>query len=211
MSYTLAPELRDPVPLFPLETVLYPDGLLPLRIFEPRYLDMVSESLRDNTPFGIVPIKYGSEVGSTPHFFRVGTIASIASWDQGEDGLLHIEVLGSRLFRVINHNIRVNRLLIGDIDYLEEQIDAAIPQQFDYLRSLLNDIFDNNLGQTPHDSRQMDSALWVAHRLAEVLPLDISHKVDILNAADGADKLSLIDTYLREIEKDVRKAPREEG
>ena len=205
MSYPLSPDLRDPIPLFPLETVLYPGGLLPLRIFEPRYLDMVSESLRDNTPFGIVPIKYGSEVGSTPHFFRVGTIPSIESWDQGEDGLLHIEVLGSRLFRVTNHNIRVNRLLIGDIDYVEEPIDATIPQQYEYLRALLNEIFNNNLGPTPLDAQQMDSALWVAHRLAEVLPLDISHKVDILNSNDGGHKLSLIDTYLREIEKDARK------
>jgi uncharacterized protein len=207
VNYSLSPELRDPIPLFPLETVLYPGGLLPLRIFEPRYIDMVSESLRDETPFGIVPIKYGREVGSTPHFFRVGTIASIASWDQGDDGLLHIEVLGSKLFRVTNHNIRVNRLLIGDVDYLDEQSDAAIPQQFEYLRGLLNDVFDNNLGQTPRDARQMDSALWVAHRLAEVLPLDISHKVDILNSTDGAHKLSLIDTYLREIEKEVRNTP----
>ena len=207
MNYSLSPDLVDPIPLFPLETVLYPSGLLPLRIFEPRYLDLVSESLRDGTPFGIVPIKYGSEVGSTPHFFRVGTIASIESWDQGDDGLLHIEVRGSKLFRVTNHNIRVNRLLIGDIAYLDEQIDATIPPQYEYLRGLLKDIIDNDLGQVPDDSPQMDSALWVAHRLAEVLPFEISRRVDILNSTDGAHKLALIDGYLREIEKAERKSP----
>lgn len=205
MRHTLSPELRDPIPLFPLETVLYPGGVLPLRIFEPRYLDMVSASLRDDTPFGIVPIKYGSEVGTAPHFFRVGTIAGIESWDQGDDGLLHIEVRGSRLFRVTNHNIRINRLLIGDVEYVKEPVDASVSQQYEHLRGLLHEIFDNNLEQTPQDVEQMDSASWVAYRLAEVLPLDISHKVDILNSSDGGHKLSLIEKFLREINTDARK------
>ena len=204
MSHTLPPQLDDPIPLFPLETVLYPAGLLPLRIFEPRYLDMVSESLRNETPFGIVPIKYGSEVGATPHFYRVGTIATIESWDQGEDGLLNIQVSGSSLFRVTNHNIRVNRLLIGDIDYLDEPVDALIPKEFEYLGGLLEELYENKLEQIPYKGWHMDSALWVGHRLAEVLPLDISTKVDILNTATGIDKLSRIDAYLRQRKKNLR-------
>jgi uncharacterized protein len=206
VSHSLPPELLDPIPLFPLETVLYPAGLLPLRIFEPRYLDMVSESLRNETPFGIVPIKYGSEVGATPHFYRVGTIATIESWDQGQDGLLHIEVSGSRLFRVTNHNIRVNRLLIGDIDYMDDAVDAVIPKEFEYLRGLLKDIYENNLEQVPYKGWDMDSALWVAHRLAEVLPLEMSEKVDILNTPDAIEKLSRIDEGLRELKRNAGEA-----
>ena len=203
MSDTLPPELCDPIPLFPLETVLYPAGLLPLRIFEPRYLDMVSESLRNETPFGIVPIKFGSEVGATPHFYRVGTIATIESWDQGEDGLLNIQVSGGSLFRVTNHSTRVNRLLIGDIDYLDEPIDAAIPKEFEYLGGLLEELYENKLEHCPYKGWHMDSALWVGHRLAEVLPLDISDKVAILMTVAGTDKLSRIDAYLRQRKKNL--------
>ncbi len=203
MSDTLPPELRDPIPLFPLETVLYPAGLLPLRIFEPRYLDMVSESLRNEKPFGIVPIKYGREVGATPHFYRVGTIATIESWDQGEDGLLNIQVSGGSLFRVTNHSIRVNRLLIGDIDYLDEPVDAVIPKEFEYLGGLLEELYENKLEHGPYKGWHMDSALWVGHRLAEVLPLDISDKVDILKTVAGIDKLSRIDAYLRQRKKNL--------
>ncbi|MCZ6666843.1 MAG: LON peptidase substrate-binding domain-containing protein [Gammaproteobacteria bacterium] len=203
MSDTLPPELRDPIPLFPLQTVLYPAGLLPLRIFEPRYLDMVSESLRNETPFGIVPIKFGREVGATPHFYRVGTIATIESWDQGEDGLLNIQVSGGSLFRVTNHSIRVNRLLIGDIDYLDEPVDAVIPKEFEYLGGLLQELYENKLEHGPYKGWHMDRALWVGHRLAEVLPLDISDKVDILKTVAGIDKLSRIDAYLRQRKKNL--------
>ena len=110
MNYPSSPE--QPIPLFPLSTVLYPDGLLPLRIFEPRYLDMISEALRNQSVFGIVPIRSGREVGETPDFFDVGTIAHIDSWDQGDDGLLHIQVLGGKSFRVTSNDVQINLSLI---------------------------------------------------------------------------------------------------
>ena len=80
-------------PLFPLSTVLFPGGTLPLKLFETRYLDMLSWCLREQSSFGVVAIKRGSEVGGTPEFHAIGTIAQITSWDQGSDGLLHVETL----------------------------------------------------------------------------------------------------------------------
>lgn len=189
--------LHDPVPLFPLATVLYPEGLLPLRIFEPRYLDMVSMSLRDDTPFGIVPIKHGSDVGPTPHFFNVGCLCKIEKWDQGADGLLQIVVRGDQRFRVVNHEIRSNLLLVGEIEYLDDVVDRLIPDEFEYLRQLLSEIFNHNQEHVLYGDWKLDSAVWVAHRLAEVLPLDMSAKVEILEHIDALDTLESIGSYVQ--------------
>ena len=100
-------------PLFPLQTVLFPGTLLPLRIFEARYLDMISASLRSSRPFGIVPIRIGHEVGKTPDFFPFGTLAMVESFDQGSDGLLHVRVLGTNRFRVERHEVQPDSLLVA--------------------------------------------------------------------------------------------------
>ena len=76
--------------LFPLRTVLFPGGALPLRIFEPRYVDMVRDCLRDERPFGVVPILHGPEAGAPADFHPSGVLADIESWDLGDDGLLHL-------------------------------------------------------------------------------------------------------------------------
>ena len=78
------------IPLFPLGTVLFPGGRIPLKIFETRYVDMISRSMRESAPFGIVGIINGREIGLTPEFHRVGTTATIESWDQGDDGLIFV-------------------------------------------------------------------------------------------------------------------------
>jgi len=205
VNYPFPPELDQPIPLFPLSTVLYPDGLLPLRIFEPRYLDMVSEALRNNSFFGIVPIRSGRETGETPDFFDVGTIANIASWDQGSDGLLQIQVLGGKSFRITSNGVRDNQLLVGNIVFIDEASDSAIPSQYAYLRELLENAFQNNVGRPPAESHRMDSASWVAHRLAEKLPLPLAHKVDVLISSGGHHKLSLLDKFLLELKRNEKK------
>ena len=88
------------IPLFPLGTVLFPGGPLPLRIFEPRYLDMVSDCLRNDKAFGVCLIKDGREVGEPAQPFDVGTMAKIVDWDRTDDGLLAITALGTSRFRI---------------------------------------------------------------------------------------------------------------
>lgn len=187
------------VPLFPLGTVLYTQGLMPLRIFEARYIDMVSASLRNGSSFGIVPLLRGSEVGKEADFHRAGTMATIAAWDQGPDGLLHIQIEGSERFSVQGHTRQSDGLIIGSVETLAPPGDSDIPPQFGYLRNLLREVFEQNRAQVPYESWQLDSALWVAHRLAEVLPLAMADRIAVLEASSGVAKLGLIDVILAEL------------
>ncbi len=192
------------IPLFPLQTVLFPDGLLPLRIFEPRYLDMVSESLRSGAPFGIVPIAAGSEVGQPPDIYGLGTTARIVSWDQGEDGLLQIVAEGIDVFRVIGHAIAQNQLLMGEVEYAEPVADAALPEPYAYLGQLLEEIFENNRAQILHENWRLDSARWVSYRLAEVLPIGVVDRLTVLESTEIEGALAHLDACLAEIRKQRR-------
>ena len=177
-------------PLVPLQSVLFPGTLLPLRIFEARYLDMISASLRSARPFGIVPIRIGHEVGATPDFFPFGTLATVESFDQGSDGLLHVRVLGTNRFRVENHEVQSDSLLVANVTVVAQAEEQAIPADLVYLQALLADIFAANAEHVPYRDWQMDSALWVAYRLAEILPLAAATKVAVLQADSGLAALS---------------------
>ncbi|CAN0398954.1 unnamed protein product, partial [Phaeothamnion confervicola] len=154
------------VPLFPLQAVLFPGSLLPLRIFEARYLDMISAALRQQRPFGIVPIRQGSEVGAPADFFPFGTLAAVESFDKGKDGLLHVRVLGTQRFRVARHTVQADTLTVADIAPVAAAIDQPVPADLAYLPGLLKDIFAANAEQLPYRELQLDSALWVAYRLS---------------------------------------------
>ncbi len=187
------------VPLFPLQTVLYPGMLLPLRIFEARYLDMISASLRQYRPFGIVPIRQGHEVGAPAEFFPFGTLAAVESFDQGKDGLLQVCVLGTDRFRVERHTVQPNTLTVADITPVAAAEDQAIPQDLGYLPGLLKDILEANAAHLPYRDWQMASALWVAYRLAEFLPLAAATKIAVLQADDGLAALSRLDAGIRAV------------
>jgi len=89
------------IPLFPLNTVLFPGGPLPLRIFEARYVDMVSSCLKEDSPFGVLLIRDGGETGNaTTH--EIGTLARIVDWYQGSDGLLGVTAVGEQRFRLLS-------------------------------------------------------------------------------------------------------------
>lgn len=190
---TDTPPVDADLPLFPLQTVLFPGSLLPLRIFETRYLDMISNSLREARPFGVVAIRAGREVGPTPDFFPFGTTATIESFDQGGDGLLHVRVLGTARFRVESQLVQSNALLVAKITSVPVAADHTIPAELAYLRALLADIFAAHPTHVPYRDWQMDSALWVAYRLAEMLPLATATKVAILQADSGLAALSRLD------------------
>ena len=157
------------LPIFPLSTVLLPGSLLQLRLFEARYLDMVSNVLREGGSFGVVPIRQGSEVGKTPEFFPFGTLASIASWDRSADGLLQLVIVGGQRIVAGRHEVRPNQLLTAELSVLEPATDAAIPDDLSYLSNLLREIFEHHMRDTPYVDWQLDSALWVAYRLAEIV------------------------------------------
>ncbi len=117
------------IALFPLHTVLFPGGPLPLRIFEPRYLGMVSACLRDQSPFGVLQIRDGSEVGQASTW-DVGTLAHISDWYQGSDGILGVTAVGDQRFRVRSTERREDGLLVGEAELLPADPPLALPEEF---------------------------------------------------------------------------------
>ena len=182
------------IPLFPLNTVLFPEGPLPLRIFEARYIDLVRRCLRENTGFGVVLIREGEEAGAGPTATSdVGTYARIVDFSGQPDGLLGIEARGERRFRIIARSRARDGLNFAEVEWLPDEVHAALPEEFAELGPAL----DYVLGQVgdPYESlaRRLDDAGWVAGRLAEILPLPAAHKQQCLELDDPVERLR----YLR--------------
>jgi hypothetical protein len=187
------------VPLFPLSTVLYPGGPLPLRIFEPRYLDMISRCLKSDVPFGVLLIKSGSETGPAKTY-DVGTLARITDWYQGSDGLLGITAIGEQRFRLKSVERQPDGLNIGEIELLEPEDQHLLPEEYKPLAGILAGVLDD-LGRLYESlDRQYDDAGWVGYRFAEILPITPEQKQSCLEASDALQRLILV----REVLDSVR-------
>jgi Lon protease-like protein len=186
------------VPLFPLNTVLFPGGPLPLRIFEPRYLAMVSRCLRDDGEFGVVLITGGGEVGQATTASS-GTLARIVDWYQGPDGLLGVTARGTRRFRLDRVGRQADGLYLGDVTLLPDEPPLPLPAEFAPLATLLDSIMDELATLYDGLERHPDDATWVGQRLAEILPLPPAEKQACLEAADPLERLRLLKPLLRPV------------
>ncbi len=183
------------VPIFPLGTVLFPGGQLPLRIFEARYVDMVGNCMRNASPFGVVPISDGSEVGRDARFHNSGTLARIDNFDQGDDGLLHILARGHERFELASHEMRGDGLVLGTITVYGEGDEEPRPE-FAHLGDLLREIYASHPELSVPQPWHLDRASWIAYRLAELLPLSIEARLEILNLAASQNKLARVSAYI---------------
>lgn len=179
------------VPLFPLSTVLFPGGPLPLRIFEARYLDMISERIKNDAPFGVLLIREGRETGSTTTF-DVGTLARITDWYQGSDGLLGVTAIGGQRFRLLSSERQSNGLNIGEIEALADETPLALPEEYRPMAHILAGVLDD-LGRLYENlERHFDDAGWVSNRFVEILPIDIEQKQRCLEESDPVARLRLV-------------------
>lgn len=185
------------LPLFPLKTVLFPCGLLPLRIFEVRYLDMVRQCLREENDFAICPIKAGEEVGMVPVFHHLGTLVRIVDWSQDENGMLEIIVRGEQRIRVLDHEVTSNELLIGDIELLPDESIIPLPDEHKGLSELLRRVI-YQLGE-PFNALDggYDQANWVGCRLTELLPLPLEFKQQLFELDSPLLRLEKLRAALR--------------
>ena len=188
------------IPVFPLYTVLFPGGPLPLRVFEPRYLDMISRCLRTGSDFGVCLIREGAEVGEAASTYEVGTTARIVDWHQRQDGLLGITVHGGRRFRVVNETIQPNQLLTAEVDYLPEASPVTLPEEFAGLADILRDMMGRLHQRYARLDAHYDDADWVSHRLAEVLPLGLAQKQYFLQLDDPLERLERLEAVLETLE-----------
>ena len=183
------------VPIFPLRTILFPGSKLPLRIFEPRYLDMVSRCMRSNIEFGIVLSRKVPQPGML-ETYATGTLATIIDWNQGDDGLLGITTLGTNKFELLSMTKQEDELNIGEIKIIEKEEDFKAPPNFDNMISLLESILEDI---DLYDEREkfFESASWVSFRFAEILPLKINDKQKCLEFDDPILRLNFLEPLLK--------------
>ena len=199
------------LPLFPLNAVLFPGGVLPLRVFEARYMDMVRQCMRDSSPFGVVLITKGGEVGAPAITAPVGTIARIAAWDMPQLGLLHLRAIGVERFRIERAEVRPDGLQVGHVEPIAPDDDLPLDERYhpcaDLLRRVIDDLVrqraeDGDGGQDPlhaiafESPYRFDSSVWVGNRLCEFMPIPLRARQKLMELQDATSRLQLVQRFL---------------
>ena len=189
------------IALFPLNIVLFPEGLLPLRIFETRYVDMVRRCMRGELRFGVVLIREGSEVGPA-ETFDVGTMAKIVDFHQLSDGFLGLSCVGEQRFRIAGRSRQSDGLNLADVGMLEMEERVAVPGRHARLAELIKSVLPQ-LGEVYKGVKmRLDDAAWVGHRLAEILPIPATQKQFCLELADPIERLDFLSPLAQEAGSD---------
>jgi Lon protease-like protein len=178
------------LPIFPLRTVLFPDGFLPLRIFEQRYLKMVRDCASNDSDFGVCLILEGEEAIAPVKPALVGTLAEIVDWYTLEDGLLGVSAIGADRFRVAHTQRLADGLMMGQVELLPEPPTQAVPEEYSVLAQVLARFMDKVGDKYPaYSPDKLDDANWVGYRLAELLPLAAIEKQQLLELNDPLKRL----------------------
>jgi uncharacterized protein len=186
----------EPTALFPLKTVLFPGGVLPLRIFEPRYVDMVGRCLKRRQNFGVLLIVEGAEVGGPARTAEVGTLAEIVDWHLESDGLLGIVAAGRERFRLKGSSLLSDGLYVGQIERLADEARRQLPDRYLNLAKLLRQVLPRLGAHAANEDERYDDASWVGYRLAEVLPLTLEDRQACLEMEDPVARLERLSASL---------------
>jgi Lon protease-like protein len=205
------------LPIFPLNTVLFPGGVLPLRVFETRYMDMVRDCMKAETGFGVCLITQGTEVqrrkgdSATPE--RVGVLAEIRDWDMREMGVLNITTIGRDRFRILDSSTSSGGLIRAKAEIIDPDEPSPIEDEHAACVQLLARIIaelEERHAKEPDDDDSgtrtfpfaepytLGDAGWVANRLCEVLPVPLKAKQKLMELEDGRERLAIVDTFLRQ-------------
>jgi Lon protease-like protein len=194
----LAGRRSQSVPIFPLNAVLYPGALLPLRIFEARYMDMAKECLKRSSPFGVCLIVEGEEVGTPAAHERVGCLARLADVDMEELGVLKARAEGTDRFRVVSSEVSKQGLIVGEVEPLAPEADAVeapgLAECGEFLRKAIAGIGPERF----REPFRFDDATWVGFRLAEILPLRNDVKQKLLELTDASLRLAVLYKFLKQ-------------
>ena len=180
------------LPLFPLSGIVMPEGLMPLRLFERRYIDMVTGCLRNGTGFGVCLIRDGREAGRPAEPYPLGTQVEIVDFDQGADGLLNIVAKGVREFRLLTYAPNDSQLLIGEVEPREPGPATPMEPDFETLARKLDLILRYVEPDIAYPDRRLDDADWVCHRLLELLPLTPPAKFELLQMESNRERLETL-------------------
>jgi Lon protease-like protein len=184
------------IPIFALNTVLYPGSLLPLKIFEQRYLDMTKACVRDATLFGVCRIREGVEVGLPAVPDQVGCTALIAQWEMPHLGVFHLQTRGQQPFRILQQTTQSDGLISAEIELLEETAGAIRQESFALCRRVLEQLIERIGVDYFSPPLAYDDPRWTSYRLAEVLPLDLETKQGLLELRNDGERLQRLHAYL---------------
>ena len=191
------------LPLFPLRTVLFPGGLLPIKIFEQRYIEMAKRCLKDEKPFGVCLLTSGEEVSAVSRkqeFAPIGTVARIVQWDMPQLGILHVAAEGDTRFQVQEHNVASDGLVVGEVTPLAVEPAMALPEAYAPLARFL-ELIEGRIGPQNFPARKAyDDASWIGYRLAEILPLPLHIKQTMLEINDSTIRLKVLEQFLKQHE-----------
>ena len=189
---------RDTVPIFPLHTVLFPETLLPLKIFEVRYMDMARECLKTGSPFGVCLIREGAEVGAPAVPEAVGCLARIGECDMEELGILKVVAEGTQRFRIVSSEVESAGLIVAKVERHPPEAPAAdapgLAECADFLAKVIGAIPERRFA----GEARLDDASWVGFRLAEILPLRTDVKQKLLELTDAALRIGVLHRFLRQ-------------
>ena len=180
------------IPLFPLKTVLLPANTLGLKIFEPRYLDMIANCMRENSLFGVVLIHKGEETGADTDVYSIGTTSTISDWEHRADGLLGITALGVERFEILSTRTQADGLTLAEIKILEDNDSPEIPEQYHYMLELLDHI-SAQAGRIRVDNQ---SFCQILYQLIYLLPIEVTLKQRLLEIPEGGDRAVILHAEL---------------
>ena len=194
------------LPLFPLSTVLFPDGLLPLRVFEVRYLDMIAKCRKAGAPFGVVSLTQGSEVrqpGSTEAFAQVGTLATILEFENPQPGLMLVRASGTQRFRITASDQLKHGLWVADVERLPADVAVPVPEDLQPVSHALQRLIQSlelragTAGPLPLlPPWKLDDCGWVANRWCELLPVPVALKQRLMELDNPLVRLELVSDVL---------------
>lgn len=189
---------RETMPVFPLATVLFPGSLLPLRIFEVRYMDMAKACLKGGTPFGVCLIREGDEVGAAAVPEPIGCVARIADADMDELGILKVKAEGLERFRIVSSDVGRDNLIVAEVERFDPEPEVndtqGLAESAAFLSKVIASIGTDRFSGAP----RFDDASWVSFRLAEILPLRNDVKQKLLELTDATLRVAILHKFLQQ-------------
>lgn len=185
------------LPIFPLQTVLFPGGVLPLKIFEQRYMEMAKDSLKNDRPFGVCLIAEGTEVGVPASPQAIGSSARITQWDMPQLGVLQVVTRGEQRFRILSRAADRQGLIHAQAEWIAAEVAQPVPPALQVLVPLLRAVADEVGSERMPEPHGFDDASWVGYRYCEILPIPLLARQKLLELADPVSRLEIIFEFLR--------------
>ena len=186
------------IPIFPLNAVLFPGGVLPLRVFEARYMDMTRDCLKRDQPFGVCLIREGAEVGAPAVPEAIGCLARITDWDMQQQGVLGIKTHGGQRFRIVKRQTGAQGLISAKVELIAAEARVPVPGEYSGCARLLQMVVADQGKEIFAQPHAFDDAAWVGYRLADILPVQLVAKQKLLELTDSLQRLAILQRFLEQ-------------